>query len=998
MANTLKLEIIVDDKGTPVVQKFADGTTAALGKVETAGSQMGGGFEKSWAGIATGANQAIQLFQQVAAAVEAPIMAYMEAEKAELKLGMAMKNQGDFTREGLLEFQEYAAQIQKTTAYEDDLMMSVMGNMKSYGMSSEEVKKATQAAMDLAAAKASEGMTIEKASEIMGKSYLGISTGLKKLGIQVDENSKGAQLFDSVMGQVNARFGGSAQAELLTYVGQWKQLRNQWGDIQEFLGLTFLKTIEAIGFGIGMVGAGFWTTAEMILSGWGQIVGAMADVSKFVGLSTIGNGLEAIAGGLKDGATNAKEASAAAIKNASANYDNMVSFDKVSGAIDKMGIAGKRTQIIDEEAAKAREKAAKEAQKNWLDGAELIAKLQEETNKQYEEDLKFFTKMEADKVKALEKEMEGWRKAGEAAEDAMMADIAMGVKMSKDTLDRLEKKRTAEREIYKDLRGYEGQFYEESKVLIDEQAQKYREYGVSKIAVDAWVAEEYQKAELKKLSASKDWSDGVKAQLIELERRHTTWGSTAYEITKRFTGDAERELSTNFFNIMKGNFNQIGIDWGKLYDGMLTTLSQQLSKMVMEAAAKQIIISFGAVWTEVAKPILGTIARIAGGALETWWNSSGNGIGASDDKGSYSQGGHVPGYASGGDSPANDTVPAWLSPGEVVIRRTSVNPATEAILDYINRYGQPPQYAFGGRVMNQVTDTPGRGYWGLSDIVSVVSGGASDIAGITKSDTGGPSIGDIAASFHSAGAWDLFRAIDAGGSAYDIVDRAFDPGGTVDPSLRAFGASLPQWLRDVAPMIGGMIGQLWGQWMAAAGAGAGSKIAGYDTEQSMRNASMAALMKWASGTSSPGLDGLNSGLAKSAAINYAKKWAIGQVLGSLFPAENGGLNFTYEGMSGGPDLSGLAAIAPQSSSFAFSARNGLDYVPYDNFKANLHQGERVQTRDEARAFRDGSNITIEIPIVIEMDGRAIARSSAKQVISGGELTEAIDRRIKVMVN
>lgn len=37
---------------------------------------------------------------------------------------------------------------------------------------------------------------------------------------------------------------------------------------------------------------------------------------------------------------------------------------------------------------------------------------------------------------------------------------------------------------------------------------------------------------------------------------------------------------------------------------------------------------------------------------------------------------------------------------------------------------------------------------------------------------------------------------------------------------------------------------------------------------------------------------------------------------------------------------------------------GIDYVPYDNFPALLHQGERVQTAVEARSERSSPTITI----------------------------------------
>lgn len=55
------------------------------------------------------------------------------------------------------------------------------------------------------------------------------------------------------------------------------------------------------------------------------------------------------------------------------------------------------------------------------------------------------------------------------------------------------------------------------------------------------------------------------------------------------------------------------------------------------------------------------------------------------------QGGHVPGKAKvQGNSPRNDTVPAMLSPGEVVIPRTvAQNPRPDHVMEFLNRMRKP---------------------------------------------------------------------------------------------------------------------------------------------------------------------------------------------------------------------------------------------------------------------------------------------------------------------
>ena len=306
------------------------------------------------------------------AAVIKPIEAYMENESAILKMGMAMKNQGDFTRASLADMVEYSEQIQRTTSYSHDAALAVMGNLKSYGLSNEQVKLATIAALDLATAKANEGMTTERASEILGKAYLGIATGLKKVGIQIDETAPKGELFNAVLMQVEQRFGGSAQAELLTYAGQWKQLKNQWQDVQEFLGLVFLKTIEAISVAFGTIGVVFWRVAEGIVGSLKLLLQPMEQLAKWAGFDALASGLGSIREGLGAVEQNFRDAAEAAIGSTKANAENFVSFDKVSVAIENMGKTGEKTRAIDEE-----------GNKKWLEFSKQVTLEMAKANDKY---------------------------------------------------------------------------------------------------------------------------------------------------------------------------------------------------------------------------------------------------------------------------------------------------------------------------------------------------------------------------------------------------------------------------------------------------------------------------------------------------------------------------------------------------------------------------------------------------------------------------------------
>lgn len=81
------------------------------------------------------------------------------------------------------------------------------------------------------------------------------------------------------------------------------------------------------------------------------------------------------------------------------------------------------------------------------------------------------------------------------------------------------------------------------------------------------------------------------------------------------------------------------------------------------------------------------------------------------------------------------------------------------------------------------------------------------------------------------------------------------------------------------------------------------------------------------------------------------------MLGPSFLASHTGAATTVANSMGGDALDNLVSVTD-----AFRTRpghaNGLDYVPYDNYIARLHEGERVMTKQEARAHGGGQPVVV----------------------------------------
>jgi hypothetical protein len=184
------------------------------------------------------------------------VKAASESQDALNRLSIALSQTGILTEENVQSFQDFAAEIQRTTAIEDDAVISTAAYIQALGrLDAEGLQRATKAAIDLSAAL---GIDLDSASTILGKASEGNTVALQKLGIEFVKGKTNAETFANILTTLESRFSGAAQAQVGTFSGAFAQLSNVFNQLQESIGDVIIKNPAVI--------AAFKTLNTVILS------------------------------------------------------------------------------------------------------------------------------------------------------------------------------------------------------------------------------------------------------------------------------------------------------------------------------------------------------------------------------------------------------------------------------------------------------------------------------------------------------------------------------------------------------------------------------------------------------------------------------------------------------------------------------------------------------------------------------------------------------------
>ena len=157
------------------------------------------------------------------------IEAFGIQEQAEKKLAVALGH----TSQALL---DQAAALQQVSTYGDETIISVQASIAAFTKNEEEIKKATSATLDFAAAM---GFDLKSAGDLVGKTLGSSTNALTRYGVEVTGAVGSNERLTTLTEGITKLWGGQASAAADTMAGSITQAQNAMGDLSETMA-TFL--------------------------------------------------------------------------------------------------------------------------------------------------------------------------------------------------------------------------------------------------------------------------------------------------------------------------------------------------------------------------------------------------------------------------------------------------------------------------------------------------------------------------------------------------------------------------------------------------------------------------------------------------------------------------------------------------------------------------------------------------------------------------------------
>ena len=169
------------------------------------------------------------------------VNAFAADEKAAKALEQQLKNTGyQFSAPGV---EMYIANLQKVSGVLDDELRPAFQSLLTVTGSITLSQQALNTALNVSAAT---GKSLAEVSQALAKGYSGQTTALSRLGAGLSKATIKTGDMDKILGELNDKFAGQAQARLSTYSGKMDLLRVASANVSEEIGKGIIGALEAL--------------------------------------------------------------------------------------------------------------------------------------------------------------------------------------------------------------------------------------------------------------------------------------------------------------------------------------------------------------------------------------------------------------------------------------------------------------------------------------------------------------------------------------------------------------------------------------------------------------------------------------------------------------------------------------------------------------------------------------------------------------------------------
>lgn len=188
--------------------------------------------------------------------LKSSVQEYAKAEAAQNRLGNSYKRFPAMQNATLQSFKDLNKQLMLHTQFDDDDAAAMQANLGRFDLTGKQIQRLTPLVADLAQV---QGTDLVSAGSAMGKAFLGNTRALKALGISYTATGNKAKDYRNIVDLINKKVGGESTKANQTAAVKLKMLENQWGELKETVGQAVLpafnKLVEVAGPAITKLGS-----------------------------------------------------------------------------------------------------------------------------------------------------------------------------------------------------------------------------------------------------------------------------------------------------------------------------------------------------------------------------------------------------------------------------------------------------------------------------------------------------------------------------------------------------------------------------------------------------------------------------------------------------------------------------------------------------------------------------------------------------------------------